>query len=138
MKYVIKEEKKIRKEQIVNLYKDAGWDIYVEDIDKLMRAYDNSLLVLSAWDDTELLGILRVIGDGETIIYFQDLLVLTSAKRNGIASELIQKAIDKYPQVRQKVLLTDDTPETVGFYNSVQFKDANKLNLKAFVRFEKL
>ena len=40
----------------------------------LERGYKNSLLVLAAYENEELLGIVRVVGDGATIILVQDIL----------------------------------------------------------------
>lgn len=34
------------------------------------------MYVLTAWSDDKLVGILRIVGDGYTIVYIQDLLVL--------------------------------------------------------------
>ena len=45
---------------------------------KLKNAINNSLKVLTAWDDEKLVGLIRVIGDGYTIIYIQDILILTT------------------------------------------------------------
>jgi ribosomal protein S18 acetylase RimI-like enzyme len=136
MNYDVRETKQISNEKITELYKSVGWSKYIEDVDKMKRAFENSLLVLSAWKDDELLGLVRVIGDGETILYIQDLLVKPSAKRQGIASMLVKSVIDKYPGVRQKVLITDDNVESTSFYQSIGFKESTKLNIKAFVKFE--
>ncbi len=136
MDYIIRNKKKIKKEDVISLYKNVGWNKYVEDIDKMMRAFNNSLLILSAWNENELLGLVRVVGDGETILYIQDLLVKKNAKRKGIATALVNQAIEAFPSVRQKVLITDDNPESVGFYKRIGFKDSIELNIKAFVKFE--
>ena len=44
--------------------------------------------------------------------------------------------LDKYRDVNQKVLLTDDTPETRGFYEHNGFVACDKGNLLAFVKFD--
>ena len=40
----------------------------------LRAGFNNSLLVLGAYEQDELLGIIRVVGDGATIILIQDIL----------------------------------------------------------------
>ncbi len=64
--------------QIMELYEDVDWSEYTKDPLRLEKAFDNSLSVLSAWSDDELMGLIRVVGDGLTIVYIQDLLVKTA------------------------------------------------------------
>lgn len=63
-------------DELIALYDDAGWSNYTNDPHMLKGAYDNSLGIVSAWDKNKLIGVIRVIGDGYSIIYIQDLLVL--------------------------------------------------------------
>lgn len=74
-----------------------------------MRSLNNSLYILIAWDENKLVGLIRIIGDGETIIYIQDILVLREYQRQGIGSKLLETLLDEYKNVGQKVFLTDDT-----------------------------
>ena len=99
-----------------------------------MKAISKSLFVLSARDGDRLVGLLRIVGDAETIIYIQDILVLKEYQHRGIGSQLVQKAINKFKDVRQTVILTDDQKKTKDFYRSNGFKPAGKLNLVSFVR----
>ncbi|KPU26290.1 hypothetical protein TR13x_10775 [Caloranaerobacter sp. TR13] len=117
------------------LYEDAGWTTYTKDLSKLIKAIKLSLMTISAWDGNKLVGLIRVVGDGQTIIYIQDILVLDSYKRNGIGSKLLSLILDKYKDVRQKVLLTNDSEETRGFYQSNGFYSCDRGELVAFVKF---
>lgn len=92
-------------------------------------------MVVTAWDDDNLVGIIRVVGDGLTIIYIQDLIVLSSYKRKGIGSKLLEVVFERYENVRQKVLLTDDSNETRGFYEANGFISCDKGELVAFAKF---
>jgi ribosomal protein S18 acetylase RimI-like enzyme len=92
-------------------------------------------MTISAWDDEKLVGLIRVVGDGQTIIYIQDILVLNEYKRNGIGTNLLNQILDKYKRVRQKVLLTNDSEETRGFYIANKFISCDKGDLVAFVKF---
>ena len=40
--------------------------------------------------------------------------------------------LEAYPDVRQKVLMTDETPEMHGFYESLGFCPAEQMGLTAF------
>ena len=117
------------------LYTDAGWSVYTNDMPRLMEALRRSLLTITAWDDSHLVGLIRLVGDGLTIIYIQDILVLSSHRRRRIGTHLIQLVLHDYPDVRQKVLLTDDTPQTCGFYESLGLISCEKLGMTAFIQF---
>lgn len=119
---------------VYELYNDVGWSAYTADMDKLMRALNKSMELLTVWDSEELIGLIRAVGDGETIIYIQDLLVKESHQRMGVGSLLIKEMLNHYEDVRQIILLTDDTEKTKGFYNSNGFKDVGELNAVSFMK----
>ena len=122
-------------DQAFSLYSDAGWGAYTRDMATLMRSFPASLDVFSAWDDGKLVGLVRVVGDGLTILYVQDLLVLSSYKRRGIGAALMHRVMDKYKNVRQKVLITEDEPEVRAFYEALGFTSCDKGGTVAFIKF---
>ncbi len=128
------QETKISQQDLLDLYNDAGWGAYTTQPDVLVKAIKGSLYVLTARDGDRLVGLIRIVGDGQTIVYIQDILVLKAYKRKGIGKTLMQKALGEFKQVRQKVLLTDDNPETRGFYEAMGFQSCDKGELVAFVR----
>ena len=100
----------------------------------LERGYKNSLLVLAAYENEELLGIVRVVGDGATIILVQDILVYPQKQRQGIGTSLLKAVLERYADVRQIQLVTDNTPKTVAFYQSLGFVKLEKLGCCGFMR----
>ena len=130
---IYKHNSSFTKDDILNLYDNVGWTNYTENIKKLIRALNNSLYILTAWDENKLVGLIRIIGDGETIIYIQDILVLREYQRQGIGSKLLNTLLYEYKKVRQKVLLTNNTEKTRLFYEANGFEPANKLNLVSYV-----
>lgn len=60
----IKEYAKYNADEIRGLYSQVGWTAYTENMKALEQGYQNSLLVLAAYESDELLGIVRVVGDG--------------------------------------------------------------------------
>lgn len=130
------------REEIFELYKDAGWTNYLEDMSKLIETAESSLFCLSAWCEDKLVGLIRIVGDGLSIIYIQDILVMSAYKRKGIGSELLDHVLEKYKNVRQKVLLTDESKETRGFYEANGFVSIDKFTtgvsngIVAFVKFD--
>ena len=128
------EEKIINSESLLELYEDAGWIAYTKDLEKLQLAIAKSLYVLTARDKDKLVGLVRVVGDGLTIIYIQDILVLKKYKRKKIGMTLMTTTLDKFKDVRQKVLLTEDTDETRGFYEALGFESCDNGKLVAFAK----
>ncbi|PEI83828.1 GNAT family N-acetyltransferase [Bacillus toyonensis] len=126
--------KAIKIEQLERLYKDVQWYAYTEDIEVLYQAISQSLEVISAWNGEELVGLIRIVGDGLTIIYIQDILILHAYQNQGIASQLIQQILCKYKTVRQKVLLTEEAPDVRHFYEKNDFLFCDKGSLVAFAK----
>lgn len=135
-------EKVILKKDSINdiksialLYESAGWFDYTENLNKLEMAFKNSLKIISAWHGEKLVGLIRVIGDGVTIIYIQDIIVLPEYQGNGIGTGLIKSILDEYKNVRQKILISDNKETSVEFYENFGFKSINNYNGVAFVNY---
>ena len=130
----IKEYKEYKTEEIRRLYTEVGWKAYTENMTALELGYKNSLLVLAAYEGDELLGIIRVIGDGYTIVFIQDILVFPSKQRQGIGTALLKAVLEKYSDVRQIELTTDNTDKTVSFYKSLGFTEFSEIGCCGFMR----
>ena len=130
----IKEYKEYKAEEIRRLYTEVGWKAYTDNMTVLELGYKNSLLVLAAYEGDELLGIIRVVGDGYTIVFIQDILVFPSKQRQGIGTALIKAVLEKYSDVRQIELTTDNTDKTVSFYKSLGFAEFSEIGCCGFMR----
>lgn len=126
--------KNIKREQLEKLYNDVQWYAYTDDLEVLQQAVSQSLDVISAWDGEKLVGLMRVVGDGLTIIYIQDILVLNAYQNQGIATQLMQQILKRYKNVRQKVLLTEEAPDVRYFYKKNGFLSCDKGSLVAFAK----
>ena len=120
--------------EIRQLYSEVGWTAYTENMPVLELGYKNSLLVLAAYEKEALLGIIRVVGDGFTIVFVQDILVFPREQRNGVGTALLKAVLDRYPDVRQIELATDNTPKTVAFYKSLGFSEFSEIGCCGFMR----
>ncbi|WP_404349279.1 GNAT family N-acetyltransferase [Sutcliffiella horikoshii] len=129
-------DKAIKLEQLEKLYNDVEWYAYTKDLDVLQQAVYQSLEVISAWNGDELVALIRVVGDGLTIIYIQDILVLNAYQNQGIATQLVQQVLERYKHVRQKVLLTEEAPDVRRFYEKNGFESCDKGSLVAFAKFD--
>ena len=130
----IREYRNYNEEEILGLYTSVGWTAYTEDPAALRRGYENSLLVLAAYEDGNLAGIIRAVGDGATVVFIQDILVFPEYQRKGIGSALLRAVLDKYAGVRQVELVTDNTEKTVAFYQSMGFHDLSELGCRGFMK----
>ena len=131
---IIREYNDYKADEILYLYTDAGWKAYTEDPDTLRKGYENSLLVLAAYEGDDLQGIIRVVGDGHTIVFIQDILVYKKYQRQGIGTALLQAVLNRYSNVRQIELVTDNTEKTVAFYRSAGFRPLNEFGCCGFMR----
>lgn len=130
----ITEYKDFKIDETRDLYDAVGWSSYTDDMDALINGYENSLKILAAFEDGKLLGVIRAVGDGYTIIFIQDILVLPDYQRKGIGRSLLHSMMDLYPNVRQIELTTDISPETIGFYSSLGFEEFSELGCCGFMR----
>ncbi len=120
---------------VLAVYESVEWAAYTNDEGKLKRGLKNSHRVWGAYDDDDLIGILRTISDGETIVYLQDILVRPDRQRLGIGTQLMLKFLTEYEDFRQKVLLTDNTDAQRSFYESMGFTLVGE-SLNAYYRFD--
>ena len=120
--------------EILGLYASVGWTAYTDDPAALRNGFANSLLTLAAYEEAALAGLIRVVGDGHTIVFVQDILVRPQFQRRGIGSALLQAVLNRYAGVRQIELFTDDTPETAAFYRSMGFRELTELGCCGFMR----
>ena len=130
----LKEYTRFDAEEILSLYAQVGWTAYTENIPALERGYQNSLFILAAYENDRLLGIVRVVGDGATVIFIQDILVFPEVQRKGIGTALLKAVLDRYSDVRQIQLTSDNTPKTVAFYQSLGFVELSELSCCGFMK----
>lgn len=108
-------------DQVLQLYFAVNWLAYTKDPEKLKRALANSHLVLVAFSDQQLVGLIRSISDGEVISYIQDILVTPVRQREGIGKSLVDELMSR-TNARQTVLMTDNEPRQRSFYESLGFR----------------
>ena len=130
----IREYTEYREEEILRLYTAVGWTAYTDNPDTLEQGFHHSLLTLAAYEGDELIGLIRAVGDGSTIVFIQDLLVDPAHQRQGIATALVRAVLVRYPEVRQVELVTDNTPKTIAFYKSLGFTEFSEIGCCGFMR----
>ncbi|MGT2730473.1 GNAT family N-acetyltransferase [Streptococcus oralis] len=118
----------VRKQELVNindvlhLYQAVGWTNYTNQPQMLEQALSHSLAIYLALDGDAVVGLVRLVGDGFSSIFVQDLLVLPTYQRQGIGSALMKKALGNFKDAYQVQLVTEQTEKTLGFYRSLGFE----------------
>lgn len=135
---VITADDRPSREELLELYTAVGWTAYTSAPELLEAAVAGSTRVVTARYGDDLLGLARVISDGASIAYLQDVLVRPELQRDGVGRALVKAAMEPFEHVRQKVLLTDSEPGQRRFYEGLgytEIRDYEDGQLRAFVRF---
>lgn len=109
-------------DQLCNLFPLVGWskgETNAEHLANFNIGFKNSTLVISAWDNEQLIGAVRVISDSvfRSIIY--DLVVHPAYQNLGIGSELVMRCIAHFPNSEW---LVQTTKEISSYYKRLDFK----------------
>ena len=121
-------------EEIFPLYEAVGWTNYTSNPTMLKNALENSLFLISARDEEgNLIGFLRAVGDGYSIVYIQDIIVLPEYQRQGIGTQLLRQTLERFKEVYQMILTTDSELKTLAFYESNGFTALSKYGCTSFM-----
>ena len=118
----ITKETSVSIDDVLHLYQAVGWTNYTNQSQMLAQALTHSLAIYLAHDGEEIVGLVRLVGDGFSSVFIQDLIVLPSYQRQGIGSDLMKEALGDYKDAYQVQLATEQTEKTLGFYRSLGFE----------------
>ena len=121
-------------EETFSLYEAVGWTNYTSNPIMLQNALEHSLFLLSARDEEgKLIGFLRAVGDGYSIVYIQDIIVLPEYHRQGIGTQLLRQTMEHFKEVYQMILTTDSELKTIAFYEANGFTALSKYGCTSFM-----
>ena len=118
----ITKETSVSIDDVLHLYQAVGWTNYTNQPQMLAQALSHSLATYLARDGEKIVGLVRLIGDGFSSVFVQDLIVLPTYQRQGIGSTLMKKALSDYKDTYQIQLATEESEKTLGFYRSLGFE----------------
>ena len=122
-------------ERVKEIYALEGWRAYLNSDEKLIRAFENSLYLLGAFDGEKLVGFVRCVGDGQHILLVQDLIVDKSYQKQRIGTTLFKMVWDKYKDVRMFQVNTDLEDEVDNhFYKSMGMKPLEEGHMISYFR----
>ena len=128
------DESLTRFNEILALYGAVGWTNYIARPDTLRAGYEGSLAAWGAFAGDKLVGVVRVVGDGVTIVFVQDLIVAPSHQRSGIGAQLMQAVVNRFSDVYQMELLTDDGSAACALYERLGFVRSDAMGCVAYIR----
>ena len=118
----IKKQEIVKLEDVLHLYQAVGWTNYTHQPEMLEQALSHSLVIYLALDGDAVVGLIRLVGDGFSSVFVQDLIVLPSYQGQGIGSNLMKEALADYKDAYQVQLATEQTEKTLEFYRSLGFE----------------
>ncbi|WP_410769485.1 GNAT family N-acetyltransferase [Fontibacillus sp. BL9] len=115
-------KKDLPSDQLHELFMLVGWSDGRETSEMLKYfnlPFKNSTLVISAWSNDRLIGVVRVLSDKivRSIIY--DLAIDPEFQDQGIGRELIKRCVEHFPNSEWLVQTTD---RISGYYEKIGFK----------------
>ena len=118
----ITKERSVSIDDILHLYQAVAWTNYTNQPQMLEQALSHSLAIYTALDGDAVVGLVRLVGDGFSSVFVQDLIVLPSYQRQGIGSALMKEALGDFKEAYQIQLATDQTEKNLEFYRSLGFE----------------
>ena len=124
----VRKQEVVKLEDVSHLYQAVGWTNYTHQPQMLEKALSHSLVIYLAFDGDAVVGLIRLVGDGFSSVFVQDLIVLPSYQRQGIGSSLMKEALEDFKEAYQVQLATEETERTLGFYRSMGFEILSTYN----------
>lgn len=104
-------------EQIIELYDKASLPRPTNDKARIQKMFNNSNLVITAWDGELLVGLSRSITDFVWSCYLADLAVHPDYMKNGIGKELVRLTKEKVGE--QSMMLLLSVPTAMEYYPKI-------------------
>jgi len=82
------------------LYDSVGWGAYDKTISK--RALDNTFYSVSVYDDDNIVGYGRLIGDTICFMYIQDIMVKPEFQNKKIGTLIMNKLLEKINELKKE------------------------------------
>lgn len=123
MEIVYKTEITPTVQQIVELYENAGLPRPTNDVERIKSMFENSNVIVTAWDGDLLVGVARSITDWVWSCYLADLAIRKEYQKSSIGKNLIRITKEKVGE--QSMVLLLSVPTAMEYYPKVGFSKQN-------------
>ena len=110
-------------QQIIEVYESAGLNRPTKDAERIQKMYEQSNLIVSAWDGNQLVGVARSLADFCYVCYLADLSVREEYKGKGIGKQLIN--LTKEAIGEQSTLILLSAPGAMSYYPHIGMQVIN-------------
>lgn len=110
--------------QVIELYDSAGLPRPTHDPERMKKMFENSNLVITAWDGDKLVGVCRTITDWVWSSYLADLAVSPDVQHSGIGKKLID--LTREHVSGQSMVLLLSVPDAMTYYPKVGFSKEDR------------
>ncbi|KAF1302343.1 MULTISPECIES: GNAT family N-acetyltransferase [Enterococcus] len=117
---IIEKNKTISIEEMSAVFKNSGIRRPIHDKQRLKRMRDNATILYTAWQDGQIVGLLRGVSDGSYCCFISDLAVDKSYQRQGIGKKLMTALKQDLGPKISLVLLA--APEAMAYYPKLGFE----------------
>lgn len=107
-------------DQIIILYENAGLSRPTNDRERIKVMYENSDLVITAWDGDLLVGVSRCITDWVWSCYLADLAVRNDYQGKGVGKKLVDCTKETVGEKSMVLLLS--VPDAMEYYPKIGFE----------------
>lgn len=108
-------------EKLIHLFQQTGWDDKT-DASRMKSMVENSNIIVTAWDNKEMVGFARCTTDYTFNGQINNVVVDKKYKGQGIGKKLISKILESSDKVTY-ILRAD--PDNVDFYKKLGFEKAD-------------
>ncbi len=93
-------------EEFNSLYDNVGWGSYEKSISE--KALNNTLYSVSVYENNQIIGYGRIIGDGAIFFYIHDVMVKKEYQNKKVGTIIMNKLLEKiseYKKYNQDILV---------------------------------
>lgn len=123
MHILIKDDKEIDPDQILELYRANNWSS-ANKPENLVKGLKNSHSLVSAWYNGQLVGLGNALSDGYLVVYYPHLLVHPNYHGKGIGKKIMDRMQQIYGGHHMQILVADG--KAIDFYAKCGFVKAGQ------------
>lgn len=106
--------------ELASVFKNSGIKRPINDLQRLQKMIEHADLLITAWEEKQLIGVARAITDYSYCCYLSDLAVDKRFQGNGIGKELVRLVQEEISEKVALILLASN--EALEYYPRIGFE----------------